>query len=165
MLLEDLQRPQSSENARRAKDELFGYQNSRKARLGGLAGLQDPAIMDKKRADEKALRDDGREQIPSSRSLTATPGTGSRQPLTACKDIYFRLQPARGERAPAFNSELFGIARTLVRLADGIAQAQRRAPARVSARPAWNRSSRSCSPRRRSTTTWRSPSWPTRSAC
>src|SRR6185437_589937 len=35
----------SRENARRAEDELFGYQNSRKARLGGLAGLQDPKIM------------------------------------------------------------------------------------------------------------------------
>src|SRR4029077_20321803 len=47
----------SLENARRAKDDLFGLQNSRKARLGGLAGLQDPAIMDRKRKDEKTLRD------------------------------------------------------------------------------------------------------------
>ena len=47
----------STENARRAEDELFGIQNSRKAYLGMLAGLQDPAIMDKKRASEKALRD------------------------------------------------------------------------------------------------------------
>jgi hypothetical protein len=38
----------SLENARRAEDDLFSYQNSRKARIGGLAGLQDPAIMDKK---------------------------------------------------------------------------------------------------------------------
>ena len=44
------------ENARRAKDELFMYQNSRKARLGGLAGLQDPAVMNQKLADETALR-------------------------------------------------------------------------------------------------------------
>src|ERR1019366_7044798 len=47
----------SSENARRAEDELFGIQNSRKAYLGMLAGLQDPAIMDMKRASEKTLRD------------------------------------------------------------------------------------------------------------
>src|SRR6202163_3595044 len=46
----------STENARRAEDELFGIQNSRKAYLGMLAGLQDPAIMDKKRAAEKTLR-------------------------------------------------------------------------------------------------------------
>jgi hypothetical protein len=47
----------SLENARRAKDELFGMQNSRKARLGGLAGLQDPAILERKRKDEKTLRE------------------------------------------------------------------------------------------------------------
>ncbi len=44
------------ENARRAQDELFSYQNSRKARLGGLAGLQDPAIMDRKMQEERSLR-------------------------------------------------------------------------------------------------------------
>ena len=38
----------SLENARRAQDDLFSYQNSRKARLGGLAGLQDPAIMERR---------------------------------------------------------------------------------------------------------------------
>src|SRR5687767_10683319 len=48
---------ESLENARRAEDELFGYQNSRKARLGGLAGLQDPSVMEQKQKDEKALRD------------------------------------------------------------------------------------------------------------
>src|SRR5262249_25824306 len=46
----------SLENARQAMEELFSYQNSRKARLGGLAGLQDPAIMQRKRDDEKQLR-------------------------------------------------------------------------------------------------------------
>src|SRR5690606_34784908 len=45
------------ENARQAQDELFGYQNSRKARLGGLQGLQTPSIMDAKRKAEKALQE------------------------------------------------------------------------------------------------------------
>ena len=45
------------ENARRAKEELFMYQNSRKARLGGLDGLQDPRIMERRAAEEKALRE------------------------------------------------------------------------------------------------------------
>src|SRR5271169_1065405 len=39
----------SAENARRAEDNLFGIKNSRKAYLGILAGLQDPAILGKKR--------------------------------------------------------------------------------------------------------------------
>ena len=44
----------SQENARRAKDELFGVQNSRKANVGRLAGLLDPALMGEKAAKEKA---------------------------------------------------------------------------------------------------------------
>src|SRR5215210_5446664 len=43
-------------SARRARDELFGVQNSRKARLGGLQGLMDPAIMSKKQSQEKQLK-------------------------------------------------------------------------------------------------------------
>src|SRR5262249_30283745 len=46
----------SAENARRAKEELFGVQNSRKAREGGLAGLLDPALMSRKKAAEDKLR-------------------------------------------------------------------------------------------------------------
>ena len=61
------------ENARRARDELFGYQNSRKARLGGLAGLQDPAIIEAKRKAERDLR---RPSTPTQNCVTcATPGT------------------------------------------------------------------------------------------
>ncbi|MGH9679923.1 MAG: S46 family peptidase, partial [Candidatus Acidiferrales bacterium] len=47
----------STENARRAEDDLFGIKNSRKAYLGMLAGLQDPAILEKKTQDEQKLRD------------------------------------------------------------------------------------------------------------
>src|SRR5688572_19644441 len=44
------------EYERKAKDELFGVANSRKARDGGLAGLQDPDLFDRKRKEEKVLR-------------------------------------------------------------------------------------------------------------
>ena len=53
----------SLENARRAKDDLFGYQNTRKARLGGLAGLQDPAIMERKNGKTKGVSRCGRQRI------------------------------------------------------------------------------------------------------
>ena len=46
-----------TEQARRARDDLFGVQNSRKARLGMLAGLQDPQVLSDKAAAEKALLD------------------------------------------------------------------------------------------------------------
>jgi hypothetical protein len=62
----------SLENARRAQDDLFMYQNGRKARLGGLEGLQDPAVMNRKRADEKSLREAA---IRSCGSWPAPPGT------------------------------------------------------------------------------------------
>ena len=46
----------SLENARRARDDLFGVQNSRKALKGRLAGLLDPAIFNKLQENETKLR-------------------------------------------------------------------------------------------------------------
>ena len=37
----------ATENARRARDDFFGIQNSRKAMTGMLAGLLDPALFGK----------------------------------------------------------------------------------------------------------------------
>ncbi|MGD9720479.1 MAG: S46 family peptidase [Pirellulales bacterium] len=102
------------ENARRARDELFGYQNSRKARLGGLAGLQDPAIIDAKRKAERALRQavDVDPKLKDARDAWDQVSTA----LAAWEPIYTDYQLY--ERGMAFNSELFTIARMLVRLAD-----------------------------------------------
>ncbi len=46
---------EGEEQARRAKDGLFGFQNSRKARNGMLQGLQDPAVMAAKESAESQL--------------------------------------------------------------------------------------------------------------
>jgi hypothetical protein len=46
----------SPENARQTVQQLFGIQNSLKSQRGQLKGLQDPAVMAKKEAAEKALR-------------------------------------------------------------------------------------------------------------
>src|SRR5262249_5824037 len=46
----------SERNAQQAKEDFFSIQNSRKARVGGLAGLLDPELMGKKRAAEQKLR-------------------------------------------------------------------------------------------------------------
>ena len=105
----------SIENARRAQDELFTYQNSRKARLGMLAGLQDPSIVEKKRAEEKALRD----AVSKDAKLRDAYGDAWDQVAATIKtwnqiyNDYYLL-----ERGIAFNSDLFGIARQLVRLAE-----------------------------------------------
>jgi hypothetical protein len=48
---------EGDEQKRRAKDELFGLQNSRKAFGGMLQGLQDPNFLETKAAEEAALRE------------------------------------------------------------------------------------------------------------
>jgi hypothetical protein len=103
----------SLENARRAQDELFGVQNSRKARIGGLGGLQDPAFFGKKREAEKALREavakDSKlnEQFASAwDEVAAAVAEGEK---IAKRFNFF-------ERGQAFNSDLFEHAMLLVRM-------------------------------------------------
>ena len=110
----------SAENARRAEDDLFGIKNSRKAYLGMLAGLQDPAILAKKRDSEKELRD----AVSKDPKLSQSYGDGWDQVAATLKtqikirDEYnlFAIGPRR--RGQAFNSTLFEIAIQLVRLAE-----------------------------------------------
>jgi hypothetical protein len=104
----------SLENARRAGDELFGIQNSRKARLGMLAGLQDPAILSKKAEEERSLR----EAVARSPELKRQYADAWDQ-AAAATDILRQIYPQYylWERGAAFNTSLFDIARTLVRLA------------------------------------------------
>lgn len=105
---------QGEEEERRAKDLLFGVANSRKARDGGLAGLQDPAMMARKIAQEKAMR----EAIKSDPAL---------KDVADAWDTIAKVQAIRTanikrytllEGGAAFNTTLFGIARTLVRAAE-----------------------------------------------
>lgn len=104
----------SPENARRAKDDLFGVQNSRKARLGFLAGLQDPAIMKTKQAEEAALR----KAVAADPQLKDAVVAWDRvaETIAAFRDIYFDYD--RFEMGSAFYSETFPIARQLVRIAE-----------------------------------------------
>jgi hypothetical protein len=110
----------SAENARRAEDDLFGIQNSRKAYLGILAGLQDPAIIAKKSAAEKELR----EMVSKDAKISQSYGgawddvASTLKTLVKIRDEYnlFGIGPQR--RAQSFNSDLFTIAITLVRLAE-----------------------------------------------
>jgi len=114
----------SAENARRAEDNLFGIKNSRKAYLGILAGLQDPAILEKKRNAEKEFRD----TVTKDPKLSESYGDGWDQvaatikTLIQIRDEYnlFGIGPQR--RAQSFNSDLFTIAIQLVRLAEETAK-------------------------------------------
>ena len=105
----------SDEAARRAEDYLLGIQNARKAQLGRLAGLQDPSLMAKKRAEEDALR----------RGVAGNPRSAAASGQ-AWDDIAAAVKAWRGsyvnemllERGAGFNSKLFVIARTLLRMAE-----------------------------------------------
>jgi hypothetical protein len=114
----------STENARRAEDDLFGIRNSRKAYLGMLAGLQDPAILGKKRDAEKELRDAVSKDPKLSQSysdgwdqVAATIKT-----LIKIRDEYNLFASGPQRRAQSFNSDLFTIAIKLVRLAEETAK-------------------------------------------
>jgi len=104
----------NKENARRAKEELFGIQNSRKALNGKLAGLLDPSVMARKASDEKKLRDAvaAREELKEARG--AWERIAESQKIIAENARVYNLL----EGGMAVNSELFGIARTLLRAAE-----------------------------------------------
>ncbi|VTS04564.1 S46 family peptidase [Tuwongella immobilis] len=101
----------NSENARRAKDELFGIQNSRKARDGGLAGLLDPALMARKRAQEQKIRD----AVKSNPELADVVDAWDRIEAATKKQLEMNRPYAMLEMGAGFNSIYFKIGRTLLR--------------------------------------------------
>jgi len=106
----------SPEAFRQSKEDLFSFQNSRKARLGGLDGLRDPALMRRKAQDEADLRSKLHERAAKSGDAGADPWDKIAQAQKVAARIikpYFYH-----ERRYAFFSNLFEIARDLVRLAD-----------------------------------------------
>jgi Peptidase S46 len=104
-----------AEAFRQSKEDLFSVQNSRKARVGGLGGLRDEGFMARKAQAEKDLR----ERIAAdSRKKEAYESAWDRI-AQAQKTAAGLLKPYNFlERGFAFDSELFKIARALVRLAE-----------------------------------------------
>jgi len=101
----------SAENQRRAKDELFGVQNSRKARDGGHAGLYDPAVMKAKVEAERAFR--ARLQWRSEFAEALAAYTKIAEAQNALREIALRARLL--ESGEGFNTVYFGIARSLLR--------------------------------------------------
>jgi len=106
----------SEANKQKGEDELFGYQNSRKARIGGLQGLLDPKIMARKQAEEARLKDflakSSDPEMKKASSAFDAIAKAEKTRATLIKDVTLL------ENGTAFNSSYFGIARTLVRAAD-----------------------------------------------
>jgi hypothetical protein len=104
----------SPEQAQMAQKDLQRVANSRKAIAGQYQGLLDPAILERKGAEERELR----------AKLAADPSTersygGAWERVAAAQKTLgeFEREHALIERGDAFDSELFQIARHLVRLA------------------------------------------------
>ena len=103
------------EQSRIGKEDLFGIQNSRKALLGQLEGLQDAGIMAKKESAERTLR----AHVEGNPRLRASYGTAWTR-IELAKQIQAGLLVEHSvlESGHGFAGNLFAIAKTLVRLAD-----------------------------------------------
>ncbi|HEY1123465.1 MAG TPA: S46 family peptidase, partial [Haloferula sp.] len=93
------------ENARRSKGMIVGTQNGRKAIMARLNGLLDPALMARKAASETKLRETADAAFKRIESAEKN-----------AREYETRLRLL--EAGDAFGSGLFGIARTLLRVAD-----------------------------------------------
>jgi hypothetical protein len=103
---------QSAENTRAAKENLFGLQNSFKALTGEYGGLKDPKLMSLKRADQERLR----AAVAKDPALQAEYGKlwdEIASALESARKTYIERSLLEG--GPA-GSDLFGIARTVLRL-------------------------------------------------
>lgn len=97
----------SPEKERRAHDELFGVQNSRKALTGMLQGVQDPAFLKRKGAAERQL-------------LQAVAKDPKLSDYADAWETIAELQRQKAEilgKGVALNVSLFRTAQTLVRMA------------------------------------------------
>jgi hypothetical protein len=104
----------SAENARRARNDLFGARNGRKVRDGALAGLLDPKFMDRKKAAEQQFR----ATLSANPALSQTVGAWDR--IAQAQKVIAEHVVAEDllERGSGFNSVLFGFARDLLRAAE-----------------------------------------------
>ncbi len=104
----------SDENARRARTDLFGTRNSRKARDGGLAGLMDPKLLSAKQEAEDKLR----AAVGSKPELAYAQGAWDRIAQAQKNIAMHSLEYDFLERAQGFSTVLFDFARELIRVAE-----------------------------------------------
>jgi len=103
----------SAENRRVGSEDWLGVANSRKAYGGQLASLLDPAVMDRKAADEKRVRDAVRVNAQWNEQWG---DAWDRIAAAEKARVSWYARSYALQRAP--RSELFSYARDLVRLAD-----------------------------------------------
>jgi hypothetical protein len=103
------------EQTTEAQNELNSVQNSLKVYRGQLAGLQDKTLIERKRKSEEALR----KAIAADPKRQKEYGDAWDAIATAHKSLASFAKERRFlDLSAAFNTQLFGIARSLVRLAE-----------------------------------------------
>jgi len=102
------------ENDRRAKEDFFRVQNSRKALDGKLAGLLDPDLMGAKKKAETVFKARLVGKLEFADALGAFDKIAAATRTLAAQATRYSLL----EAGIAFNCESFGIARTLLRVGD-----------------------------------------------
>ena len=106
---------QGAEQERQIKDDFFGIENSLKSWRGQIAGLKDPALLNKKRADEKALR----ARVEGNSEWKAKYGDAWDQVAKARTSLPpYNLERVFIESGLGLYTQYFTLARTLVRWAD-----------------------------------------------
>ncbi|WP_315854192.1 S46 family peptidase [Gemmata palustris] len=106
----------SEQNAQRAEEELFSIQNSRKARIGGLAGLMDPALMGRKESEQARLKAFiGQWNAPEAQAAATAFDSVAKAEKVRTELI---KEMTVLENAGGFSSASFGIARTLLRASE-----------------------------------------------
>src|SRR5205809_4685243 len=127
-VLESAYSARSFENARKARENLFGDQNNRKRYDGYLAGLLDPQIWSALQAREQKLRDAIARDAKFKSTLSAYDRVkGAQAEIAKNAPVYNYLEQERpvtvGYRGPrAFSGNLFKYARLLLRAADEYAK-------------------------------------------
>lgn len=107
----------SPESKRRAQDDLFGYQNARKAYLGGLEGLQNPELVSAKKAREAEIQAKLKDQ-PELAARYGDPYADIRKAMDTYAQIYPDYYLIGSGRA--FNTRLFDMAETIHRYRDEV---------------------------------------------
>lgn len=111
----DAYRKLGAEQTRQANDEFFGIENSLKSWRGQIGGLKDAATMNKKRGDEKALRD----LVNANPELKAKYGDAWDQVAKARAGLPpYNIERVFFESGLAFYTQYFTLARTLLRWTD-----------------------------------------------
>lgn len=106
---------QGPEQRRQASDDFFGIENSLKSWKGQIAGLKEPALLNKKRMDEQATRE----------RVIANPETKTKyadawdQIATARRNLLpYNMERVYFESGLGIYTQYFSLARALVRWAD-----------------------------------------------